>query len=84
MELEREPSACWISRPQKNASSLQIRISRRDSRSRPDGKTLAVINPVSHSQGDIHIWDFGAGKKLRPWEATPFTGALSFHPTARP
>jgi WD40 repeat protein len=49
----------------------------------PDGKTLAVISAVSHSQGNVHIWDVGTGKKVRTLESDAIHGGLVFSPDSK-
>jgi WD40 repeat protein len=46
----------------------------------PDGKTVAVISAVSHSQGNVHIWDVGSGKKIRTLASDAIHGGLVFSP----
>jgi WD40 repeat protein len=49
----------------------------------PDGKTLAVISAVSHSQGNVHIWDVGAGNKIHTLESDTIHGGLVFSPDSK-
>jgi WD40 repeat protein len=49
----------------------------------PDGKTVAVISAVSHSQGNVHIWDVGAGKKRHTLGSDTIHGGLVFSPDSK-
>ena len=49
----------------------------------PDGKTLAVISAVSHSQGNVHIWDVGTGKKIHTLGSDTIHGGLVFSPDSK-